>query len=613
MSILDVVLDDNRSGVIGGGNPQTPAYWLQQLFGGGDTDSGVVINEANVLTLSAFWNGVNIISGAIGFLPLVLYRRIGPGRKERAYTHPVYSLLHDRPNPYMDALIFRETLQGHLLTWGNAYAEIERNGAGGPKWLWPMAPNKVAEDVYDNGSKIQYKYTTPQNTTRTIQFKNVLHIKGLGFDGVKGYSVVGHARNSLGAAKAVEQYGARFFKNNATPPSVLEHPKALTDDAEKHLRESWEKMHKGTENAGRIAILEEGMKLHQIGIPPEDAQYLSTRKFSVTEIARWLNIPPHMIKDLEKATFSNIEHLGIEFIVWTLTPWMKRWELETTYKLISKDQRKTFFAEFVPAALLRGDTKSRFDAYRIAIYSGWMNRNQARNFENMNSADGLDDYLQPLNYKVVGEPDPRVAGSSSANQAAARIPAIPGLPVHVEDHGDNRGNPGDNLGDPGDNREITTAIEDQRPENGDVPGVAPGLERTAGVDNPTDPPTDPDGCPGPVEGFHALFESTWRRIVTKEVNALRRIVKKPERRAELINEFYDKHFDHVVEVLGPVLKVFGADDQAIQDEARKYIDDSRSDLLAGLRFWDPEEILDGWKDDKALKMTEEFLTRGNDE
>ncbi len=605
MSILDVILDDKRSGVIGGGNPRTPAYWLQQLFGGGDTDSGVVINEANALTISAFWNGVNIISGAIGFLPLVLYRRIGQGR-ERAYTHPVYTLLHDRPNPYMDALIFRETLQGHLLTWGNAYAEIERNGSGGPKYLWPMAPNKVRPEVYDDGSKIKYIYTTPQGTTRSIPFENVLHIKGLGFDGVKGYSVVGHARNSLGAAKAVEQYGARFFKNNATPPAVLEHPKALTDDAEKHLRESWEKMHKGTENAGRIAILEEGMKLNVIGVPPEDAQYLSTRKFSVTEIARWLNIPAHMIKDLEKATFSNIEHLGIEFIVWTLTPWMKRWELETTYKLISKDQRKTFFAEFVPAALLRGDVKSRFDAYRVAIYSGWMNRNQVRNFENMNSAEGLDDYWQPLNYKVVGEPDPRSAGSSSANRAGARIPAIPDLPALVK-------GPGDNQADPGDNRGITAAIEDKGPEQVDVPGTTQDLERTAGVDSPADPPPDSPGRPGPAEEFQALFESTWRRIVTKEVNALKRVIKKPDRVAERVQEFYDKHFDHVVEVLGPVLKVFGADDQAIQNEARKYIDDSRSDLLAGLRYWDPEEILDGWKADKALTMTEEFLARGENE
>lgn len=593
MSILDVVLDDKRTDLIGGGNPQTPAYWLQQLFGGGETDSGVVVNEANALTLSAYWNGVNIISAAIGFLPLVLYRRIGQGR-ERAYTHPVYTLLHDRPNPYMDALVFRETLQAHLLTWGNGYAEIERNGAGGPKYLWPMAPNKVRPEVYDNGSKVQYIYTTPQNTTRTIQFENVLHFKGLGFDGIKGYSVVGHARNSLAAAKAVEQYGARFFKNNATPPAILEHPKTLTDESEKHLRESWEKMHKGTENAGRIAILEEGMKLHQIGIPPEDAQYLSTRKFSITEVARWLNIPPHMIKDLEKATFSNIEHLGIEFIVWTLTPWMKRWEFETTYKLISKDQRRTFFAEFVPAALLRGDTKSRFEAYRISIYSGWMNRNEVRNFENMNSADGLDGFLKPLNYEVVGAP------------AAEPEPEPPAIE-------DNAGDPGDNRGDPGDNLGITDKIEDKQPDQGDVPGTAPDLDRTAGVDNSADPPPDPSGRPGPDEGFQALFESTWRRIVTKEVNALRRVIKKPDRVAERIQEFYDKHFDHVVEVLGPVLKVFGAGDQAVQDEARKYIDDSKSDLLAGLRYWDPEEILDSWKDDKALNMTEEFLARGKNE
>lgn len=606
MSILNAVLDDTRSG---GGSPQNPGYWLQRMFGGTETDSGVAINEDSALTISAFWNGVSIISGAIGFLPLVLYRRVGLGRI-RAVTHPVYVLLHDRPNPYMDALVFRETLQGHLLAWGNAYAEIERNGAGGPKALWPIAPNKVTVDVFDNGNQIQYKYVTPQNNTRTIPFENMLHLRGLGFDGVKGYSVIGYARNSLGMAKAAEQYGGRFFKNDATPPAVLEHPKALTDDAERHLRESWEKVHKGTQNAGRIAILEEGMKLNVIGLPPKDVQYLQSRKFSVTEIARWLNIPPHMIKDLERATFSNIEHLGIEFIVWTLTPWMKRWELETSYKLISKDQRKTFFAEFVPAALLRGDTKSRFDAYRVAINSGWMNRNEVRRFENMNPADGLEKFLVPLNYTTVGSDPAQNAIRAAAATLVKRLTTAGGVRDAVAedkaaDPGDNPGDPGDNRGDPGDN-------EDPTPGQGDVPDVASDVERTAGVESPIDPPPDPIPGPGEDSGFRQLFESTWRRIVTKEVNALRRIIKKTDGAAERVAEFYDKHSDHVREVLEPVLKVFGASEQAVAEETRKYIDDSKADLLAGLRYWDPEDILDDWKDNKALKMTEEFLARGND-
>jgi HK97 family phage portal protein len=602
MSIIGTILADTRSGGVGAGdgpvtNPQNPAFWLQKLFyGGTETWSGESISPDTALTISAYWNAINIIAGAIGFLPFVVYERDGRNRNS-AVDHPVYTIIPDRPNPYMDALTFRETIQAHVLGWGNGYAEIERAGHGGPKYLWPISPAKVTPEVYTpkgGQETVRYKYVNGSKT-KWIDYDNMYHIKGLGFEGLSGYSIINYMKQSLGLVRAVEKYGSRFFKNNATPPAVLEHPKTLGDDAEKHLRKSWEEIHKSPENAGRIAILEEGMKLHQIGIPPEDAQYLLTRKFSVTEIARWFDIPPHMLKDLDKATFSNIEHQGIEFVVWTLTRWMKRWEQETNYKLFGKEARRKYYSEFVPAALLRGDTKSRYEAYRIAIFSGWINRNKARELENMNPAEGLDDYLQPMNYKVVGEPDPRTAGAARTREIEP-TPEPPALPAdQVGDVRDQGGDPGDQAAD----------VRDQGGDPGDR------AEDTAGQDRPTGPEGDRDSD----NGFQALFESTFRRIVTKEVNALKRIVKKqdePDTRAERVNEFYDKHMDHVRDVLEPVLRVFGADDQAIEIEAQKYIDDSRADLLAGLRYWDPDEILDDWKETKALKMTEEILGRGKD-
>ncbi len=580
MSIIKSILDDNRSGSGGVGsgdgptsNPQNPAFWLEKLFGGGlDTWSGESVSPDKALGVAAYWNAINIIAGAIGFLPMVVFERKGKNT-EPALDIPQYSLIHDRPNKYMDALTFRETLQAHALGWGNGYAEIQRDGRMDPVALWPISPAKITPEVVkdDNGQEIvHYKYVN-NGQTSYIEYNNMFHIKGLGFEGLKGYSVINYMKQSLGLITAVDKYGSRFFRNNATPAVVLEHPNTLSGTSEQHLRASWDDQHKSPENAGKTAILEEGMKLHQIGVPPEDAQYLLTRKFSVTEIARWFDIPPHMLKDLDKATFSNIEHQGIEFVVWTLTRWMVRWEHEANYKLFKAAERKRFYTKIIPAALLRGDVKSRYEAYRIGIYSGWMNRNQARKFEDMNPADGLDDYLQPLNYKVVGEPDPRTVGAM--NRSAEPIgtheptPALPEPPVV----------PDDRSADPG-NQVVDS--------------------------------DDQGGYPDVDNGFQTLFESTWRRIITKEVNALKRIIKKPDRQAERIGEFYDKHIDHVREVLGPVLSVFGADDEAIEIEAQKHIDDSRADLLGGLSYGNPDEILDTWKETKALQMAEEIVARG---
>jgi len=392
---------DKRALLLKGGNPQEPQYWVKKLFGRGlDTWTGITIDEDNILAISAVWNAVNIIAGAVGFLPLKLYERTENGRHEQPGNR-LYYLMHDRPNPLMDAQSFRETLQGHVLAWGNAYAEIEQDGAGQAIALWPILPNRCRPKVIGDHN-IAYQVDLQDGRQVYITPENILHIKGLGFDGLKGYSVISYAANSLGLATAAEKHGAVFFKNDASPVGVIELPPGASLDEEyvKNIEKSFLERHQGLDKKGRLAIFEEGMKWHQIGISPEDAQLLQTRKFSVTDVARWFDLPPHMLKDLERATFSNIEHQGIEFVAWTMLKWFKRWEHECNYKLVGPGRTSPFF-EFKPDALLRGDTLRRYQAYQLGRQGGWLSINDVRQLENMNPVEGGDKYLEPLNMAPV--------------------------------------------------------------------------------------------------------------------------------------------------------------------------------------------------------------------
>lgn len=387
-----------RARVIGSSNPQNPAYWVQKFFGGGQsTSAGVQVDESTALKFSPVWAAVNIISGAVGFLPLPVYQRTDKG-KEKVHAHPVYRLLHDRPNPLITAQVFREALQAHLLTWGNAYAEIERNGAGRPIALWPITPDRVLpdQDRLKDGVLV-WKVSHSTKPDVFIPDENMLHIPGLGFDGIVGYSVIQHASESIGLGMGAETFGSTFFGNGATVGNVLEHPGKLSEDARKNLAKSIKDKYSGPQNAHRTLILEEDMKWKPLGFTQKDSQFLETRKFQINDIARWFQIPPHMIGDLERATFDNIEHQGIEFVTWTLARWLKRWESECNYKLFSQSDQQTHFAEFLVDALLRGDTKTRYESYGIAVEKGWMNRNEVRERENMNRQEGLDKFLTPMN------------------------------------------------------------------------------------------------------------------------------------------------------------------------------------------------------------------------
>lgn len=359
------------------------------------TAAGVQVDSANAMQSIAVYACVRVLSESIASLPLILYERLQPKGKNRATNHNLYPILHDLPNPEMTSMELRETLVGHQCGWGNAYAEIEYSNGGKIKGLWPLRPDKTKPKRV-NG-QIVYMVDTPTGQTVGLPFNRVMHIKGLGYDGMVGYNPIHLARQAIGLSLATEEFGARFFGNGARPGAVLEHPGRLGPGTGDRLRSSWEMMHKGLENSHRVAILEEGMKLHEIGIPPEDAQFLETRKFQKAEIASLYRVPLHLINDLEHATFSNIEHMSLEFVMFSLMPWFVRWEQAIYRDLLSPADRLTYFAQHLVAGLLRGDLVNRYNAYAVGRQNGWLSANDIRELEDMNPIENGDMYLVPLN------------------------------------------------------------------------------------------------------------------------------------------------------------------------------------------------------------------------
>jgi HK97 family phage portal protein len=354
----------------------------------GPTTSGKTVNEFTAMQTTAVYSCVRILAEAVASLPLHVYRYKENG-KERVYNHHLYHILHNEPNTEMSSFVFRETLMSHLLIWGNAYAQIIRDGAGRVVALYPLLPNKMAVSRDKNG-EIYYIYTTTSDENPNfkdygsvvLRKQDVLHIPGLGFDGLVGYSPIAMAKNAVGMTIATEEYGASFFANGANPGGVLEHPGVLKDP--KKVRDSWNEVYRGTANAHKIAVLEEGMKYQQIGIPPEEAQFLETRKFQINEIARLYRIPPHMVGDLEKSSFSNIEQQSLEFVKYTLDPWVIRWEQAMQRSLLLPKEKQEFFIRLNVDGLLRGDYQSRMNGYSVARQNGWLSANDIREMEDMN-------------------------------------------------------------------------------------------------------------------------------------------------------------------------------------------------------------------------------------
>lgn len=366
----------------------------------GRTTSGKTVNERTALQTTAVYACVRILSETIASLPLHVYRYT-EGGKTKDTEHALYTLLHDEPNPDMTSFVFRETLMSHLLIWGNAYSQILRDRLGQVIGLYPLLPDQMSVHRSEKG-KLYYVYNRYEEDNPNFQEKGsivlsqeeVLHIPGLGFDGLIGYSPIALAKNAVGMTLACEEYGASFFSNGANPGGVLEHPGILKDPGK--VRDSWNAVYQGTRNAHKVAVLEEGMSYKQIGIPPEEAQFLETRKFQINEIARLFRIPPHMVGDLEKSSFSNIEQQSLEFVKYTLDPWVVRFEQALKKSLLLPEEKKTHFIKFNVDGLLRGDYQSRMNGYAIGRQNGWLSTNDIRKLEELNpipSEEGGDLYL----------------------------------------------------------------------------------------------------------------------------------------------------------------------------------------------------------------------------
>ncbi len=342
MSILANILGTSQ--VTTGEKRSSNSWWLDGFLLGNSSTSGIGVTPESALTSSAVFACVRILAETLASLPLITYERRGRAR-ERATDFYLYPILHDDPNEWMTSFEFRETVQGHLALWGNAYSQIEYDKAGRVKSIFPLRPDRMMDIKIENGVKM-YQYQLPNGEFVWLGGERIWHLKAFG-DGLFGYSPVQLMRNAIGLTLAMEKFGAKFFGNGARPGGVLEHPGKLGEEAQKRLRASWNEMHSGLDNSHKVAILEEGLKWHEVGIPPDDAQYLDGRKFQGTEIARIYRVPPHMIADLDKATFSNIEHQSQEFLNYTMLPWTTRWEQSIRKYLLLESERKRYYVEFL--------------------------------------------------------------------------------------------------------------------------------------------------------------------------------------------------------------------------------------------------------------------------
>ncbi|MCL2224591.1 MAG: phage portal protein [Defluviitaleaceae bacterium] len=381
-----------------GNSPQNSLTTSRPFFFG-RASSDVAVNERTALATAGGYACVRIISEAVAQLPLHLYKYEGNGALVET-GHPLSDILHTVPNPEMTSFIWREVLMSHILLWGNGYCQLIRDGTGRIKHIYPLLPNKM--DVWRNDDgEIYYTYYRDSDETRphekkggiTLRREDVLHIPGLSFDGLVGYSPIALAKNAIGMAIAAEDYGANFFANGANPGGVLEHPSTLNDPTK--IRTTWEAIYRG-KGAHRIAVLEDGLTFRQVGIPPDQAQFLETRRFQLNEIARIFRVPPHLIGDLDKATYSNIEHQGIEFVMHTVEPWVIRLEQAMDMALLTPAERKKYMIKFNLDGLLRGDYKTRMEGYSIGRQGGWLSANDIRALERMTpipKEEGGDKYM----------------------------------------------------------------------------------------------------------------------------------------------------------------------------------------------------------------------------
>ena len=367
---------------------------------GSADDLGTVFNgrvtEEKALGIDAVFACVNLYARTLASMPLLLYEKT-PDGKRRAVNHPLYRLLHNEPNPNMTSHNFRKIMEASLKLWGNAYAWIEFDNSWRVKYLWPLLPGNVFPQRSLQTGELFYDAVLYNGESRRFRAYEMVHIAGLGFDGISGRSPVRQFAETMGFNLDIKSYGRKFFKNGARPSGVLQHPGSLSEEAQKRLENKFDKRYSGIENTGKTILLEEGMTYHQIGVPPEEAQFIESRKYSVEEIARIYGVPPHMIGDLEHATFSNIESQDINFAKHSIVPECVNWEQELMRKLLNDDEQARYEIEFNMEGLVRGDMESRYRAYAIGRQWGFLTADDIRAKENMSNVDGGGITYVPLN------------------------------------------------------------------------------------------------------------------------------------------------------------------------------------------------------------------------
>ena len=430
------------------------------VFVFGMTNSGERVDEKSALQISTVYACVRLLAETVASLPLHLYKFTERGDgKERATEHPLYKILYRQANPEMTSFSFREAMMMHLLLWGNAYAQIVRDGKNGILGLYPLLPENVEIDRAENGELFYtyHAYTdeVPGENNKDIIFQRdeILHIPGLGFNGLVGFSPIAMMKNALGTTLAVEKYGSAFFKNGAQPAGVLEHPGVLKDPQK--IRDNWMNAYGGASNAHKVAVLEEGMAYKPISLPPEDSQFLSTREFGVEEICRIFRVPPHMVQDLKRATFNNIEHQSIDFVMHTIMPWLVRIEQAIIKDVLIEEEQDNYFPKFNVDGLMRGDYKSRMDGYAVGFANGFLSPNDIRRLENMDlipAEDGGDDYY--LNGSYVKLKDAGKAYGANAEAVKEKQGA--------EDGHDSEGTEPDGTGEDGDNEDPEEGTGDSK-------------------------------------------------------------------------------------------------------------------------------------------------------
>ncbi len=400
MGLMRAIAAPERRMLIDASNVPLSKANILAAFTGMPTATGRNISAEGALRIGTVYACVLVLADGVASLPLNLYRRLDPSGKELATSHPLYRILHIRPNPWMTSSTLRSMLMMHLCLWGNAFAEIMRDDIGRVTGLFPLRPDRMQRPVLTAAGGLIYRYQMPSGGYIDMPDVGVLHLRGLSNDGLWGYSPIALQREALGLALTAEEFAARFFGNSAQPGGVLQVKGKLSEPAAENLSRSWRQKHEGLENAHRIAILEEGVEWKQIGMPLQDAQFLELRNYQRSEIAGWFRVPPHMIGDVSRSTSwgTGIEQQAIGFVTYTLRPWLVNIEQQISVDLLSEQDQKVYFAEHLIDGLMRGDSSARGQYYAMMVANGIFSPNDVLALENRNTIEGGDVHMVPLNW-----------------------------------------------------------------------------------------------------------------------------------------------------------------------------------------------------------------------